>query len=316
MGTVRIPPAPRRNGEVLKWAAQAHRALLDLRDRLDQGQRTSLDRIALPAFWVSYWETSGTYQFHVMPGYVTYQNMGNNLDADGPSHYMVPTLGGVSLEQQDPKPTGTLGGAVCYVYVRATTDAKGVINGTPTVVSSTSKQASIHHVPPDDQDSSGTDGDYYFLLAEFEADAGGNPTIKRRITGNRNIPNQLIEVENIGTGKKLHRDYLEDNDDKHELRTIIERASQPQIKVKYDNEDAMGDEEDAEEILIEGNGYDNTAAGFVTAQTTVDGLVTTFTDKAFGYTGTVTVPDVCGINYYDLEFEDGLLVNVTTTAIP
>ena len=191
-----------------------------------------------------------------MPGYVTHQNIGNNLDADGPSHYMVPTLGGVSLEQQDPKPTGTLGGAICYIYVRATTDAKGVINATPTVVSSTSKQASIHHIPPDDQDSSGTDGDYYFLIAEFEADAGGNPTIKRRITGNRNIPNQLIEVENIGTGKKLHRDYLEDVDDKHELRTIKQRASQPQIKVKYDNEDAGGDEEDATEILVEGNDND------------------------------------------------------------
>jgi hypothetical protein len=289
--------------------------LRQLRDRpliIDKAPKSQ--RRILPPFWVTTFIDEGTWKYVVEPGYVTFQNIGH-ADVVG---YLTPTLGGTSLEA-DTRPEGTLPGNDCYVYVRVITDAKGVISGTPTIVSSTSESTSVHHEPPDESDASGSGGEYYFLIAEFEeftpSIGDASPTAVRRITGNKHIPNQLVEFENLGSGKKIHRDYVPDADDKHELRSIIQRASQPQIHVKYDNEDAAGDEIDAEEILIEGNDYDNSGGGFATVQNVSDGLVTSFTDFSFGHDGNVVVPDPCGLGYYTLVFEKGNLRSAAFTTL-
>jgi len=239
-------------------------------------QRRSTSFDTKPPLWVSLVDDSGTWKYRVSAGYATYQNIGSG-DVVG---YVTPTLGGTSLEA-DPAPEGTLPGNASYIYLKVQTGAKGVITGTPTIEASTSAQTSGHHEPPDPDDGSGTLGTYYFLLAQTEDDGGspGKPQMVRRITGNKHVPNQLVEFDNIGAGKEIHRDYLNATDDKHELRTINERASTPQIQVNYSDATAA----DAEEIIIEGNGYDASESGkFVTELTAVDGLITAIATKDFG----------------------------------
>lgn len=240
-----------------------------------------------PPFYVTHWTNgSGDFKFTVKPGYVTWQNI------NGQNGYKVPTLGGTSLEDDTP-PVGTLPASASYVYVRVATTNKGVVTGTPTIEATSSTQSSTHHVPPDPSDASGTAGDYYFLLAQFQDDGDGFPEVVRRIVGNRNVPNQLVELLNLGTGKEVYRAYLTGTDE-HELRSIRQRASSPQINVKYDNEDAMGDEEDAVEILIEGNGNDGTLlfedcnGTEIFSLTWVDGLITNAAGE------TIVVPDCPG----------------------
>lgn len=272
-------------------------------------------RPILPPFWVSIFLDGSTWKYRVSPGYVTFQNIG---DADVVNYYC-PTLGGTSLEA-DTQPEGTLPANACYIYVRVVTNAKGVISATPTVAAYSSEQTSTHHVPPDEEAASGTQGEYFFLIAEFEEftppSGDASPDLVRRITGNRFIPNQLVELKNIGAGRNIHCDYVDGSNDKHELRSIIERASSPQIRVKYDNTDAAGDEIDAEEILIEGNGYDFSGGGFVTIMGTTDGLVTSATDLSFGLDETVDVTNSHGTKYWTLTFEKGLLTNATETTFP
>jgi len=236
-------------------------------------------RKILPPFWVTHYYDGSNWKYSVQVGYVTWQNIGDT-DVAG---YWTPTLGGTSLETE-PAPEGTLPGNDAFVYVRVITDDKGRIENAPTIVSSASEETSTHHEPPDEEDDPGQAGDYYFLIAEFEEEtpAGGTayPSLVRRITGNKFIPNQLVEFDNVGTGKKIHRDYLPGTDDKHELRTIKEKDSSPQVKVKYDNEGGGGDEIDASEIIIEGNGisgslaFDDCDGNPLGTLTWQDGLIT------------------------------------------
>lgn len=237
------------------------------------------DVTSAPPFEVSAWEEpEGTFQYSVEPGYVTYQNIGS-----GGTGYVTPTLDGTTLEAEE-RPVGTLPAASCYVYCRVTTTNKGVPNGA-TITASSSSQSDTHHQPPDAQNGSGVAGVYYLLLAQFTDDGNGHAKVSTKITGNRNMPNQLVEFSNIGGGKEIHRDFLNATD-KHELRSIKERVSAPQINVKYDNE-GSGDPEDAESIIVEGNDND----------------------------GTLLFEDCNGNALYSLTWEDGLITTASQTIV-
>lgn len=282
------------------------------------GSRVSLTNASrtprpFPPLWVhfSYDAVAVAWKYSLTPGYLIYQQIGTAEKLD----FHTPTLGGTSLEAATP-PTAALPANDCYIYMRVQTDAKGVPSGAPTIVHSTTEETSTHHVPPHPDEVSGIAGDYYFLLAEFEDDGAtpGKPQPVRRLTGNKQLPNQLIELENVGGAVEIYRQYLDGADDKHELRTLNERASSPQINVKYENE-GSGDPIDAESIIIEGNGYANSGGGFATVQSVDDGLVTGFTDFSFGHDGNVVVPDPCGLGYYTLVFEKGNLRSAAFTTL-
>jgi hypothetical protein len=123
-----------------------------------------------------------------------------------------------------------------WVYLRVKTDADGApkLDGeSVTIEAFDEKQVDIHHVRPSPSGGE-EEGDYFFLILETEGDGGDpeRPIIRRRITGNRQLPNQLIEITNIGGKRELYQGYLPGPDDKHEFRTIeqIDARGEPIIK--------------------------------------------------------------------------------------
>lgn len=201
------------------------------------------------------------YQATFTLGYLTYQNAGASESEQGVTGYIVPKIQGVSMERAEEKPPTNpaalaafkadlkklkikLPDLVSFVYLRVKTDADGVPkfdNESVTIEAFDEAQESIHHVRPSPSGGE-EEGDYYFLLLETESN-GATPTpaprVVRRLTGNREMPNQLIEITNIGGKRELYQGYLPGPDDKHELRTIeqIDARGEPVIKPLATNEE-------------------------------------------------------------------------------
>jgi hypothetical protein len=236
-----------------------------------------------------------------------------------------------------------------WVYLRVKTDADGApkLDGeSVTIEAFDEKQVDIHHVRPSPSGGE-EEGDYFFLILETEGDGGDpeRPIIRRRITGNRQLPNQLVEITNIGGERELYKGYLPGPDDKHEFRTleqlegdgepiikeldpgdpeadppvapeeegptikwrrVAQRASRPQVQVK----------DGGDVIRIEGNGEMAGLGGFATLLTYDDGLITSVLDEPFGYEGEVSIVDGCGTLIHKMNFEKGLLKTYSLEAIP
>ena len=246
-GTVTIPRKPITKNAILPWATQVTQAIRQLTERLAPMPSGGSTSNTLPPFWVSVWEdpdTPDSFFYNVEPGYATWQNI------NGIIGYHTPTLGGTSLEEDDPQPHGTLPAVASSVYLKVITTNKGVITGTPTIEEETSSPSDAHHIPPSEGES-GQGGTYFWLIAEFADDGNGRPTAVRRVTGNKHTPNQLIELENIGDGLNIVKEY-DSAADTHEVRTIRGRTdSTPSIVVKYTGVEATSDE-----IIVQGNDID------------------------------------------------------------
>ena len=191
-----------------------------------------------PAFWGTVSQVPQSdppeYQATFTLGYLTYQNAGASEAEQGVTGYIVPKIKNksgqwISMDAESPQivPPVVLPSVTSWVYLRIKTTADGVPEfnqedgPTFTIEAFSEEQKSIHHVRP--SPSGGEEkGDYYFLLLETEGDGGDpeKPVIVRRITGNREMPNQLIEITNIGGKRELYQGYLPGPDDKHELRTL------------------------------------------------------------------------------------------------
>jgi hypothetical protein len=238
-----------------------------------------------------------------------------------------------------------------WVYLRVKTDADGApkLDGeSVTIEAFDEQQVDIHHVRPSPSGGE-EEGDYFFLILETEGDGGDpeRPIIRRRITGNRQLPNQLIEITNIGGKRELYQGYLPGPDDKHEFRTleqlegdgepiikgldagdpgadppvpaeeegptikwrrIAERATSPQIQVK----------DGGNVIRIEGNGNNLSYIDPFEGQINfTDGLVTDIQGGTFnGWWGTDSIqfdPGTGSIQTLIREFRNGILVSVTNS---
>lgn len=156
------------------------------------------------------------WKLRVSYGVVRYQLIG---EAAAPVGLLVPKLASTALGT-DPAPEETLT-FPGYIYCRVQTDEKGVPTGTPTITQSATEKSSTHHVPPSPDDS-GTAGDYYFQLGRViqDPDDASRPKWQTRLPGNLHIPNQLIEIDNIGGQRPIYKGYLDGADDKHEFRTL------------------------------------------------------------------------------------------------
>lgn len=171
------------------------------------------------------------WQVTVTLGYLAYQNAGASAAEQGVTGYIVPKVQGVSLESEEVEPL-PLPGVDSWVYLRVKTDSDGVPKfaaegGPVTIEAFNAAQQSVHHVRPSPSGGE-EEGDYFFLILQTEGDGGTpeRPRVVRRLTGNRELPNQLIEIENLGDAegneriRELYQGYLPGPDDKHQLRPL------------------------------------------------------------------------------------------------
>lgn len=206
--------------------------------RTTTGKPSAFVPSRLAPFWCSITQVPDSdpveYQVTVTPGYFTYQNAGASKSEQGVTGYISPKIknsDGQWIDMEaDEVPPVPLPAVVSYVYIRVKTTADGVPKFAPgddgvpgiTVVAFDEKKDSIHHVRPSPSGGE-EEGDYYFLILETESNEATPtpaPRVKRRITGNRELPNQLVEIANIGGKREIYEGYLPGPDDKHQFRSL------------------------------------------------------------------------------------------------
>jgi hypothetical protein len=197
-----------------------------------------------PPFWTTISQVPDSdpaeYQVSVTLGYLSYQSNTPAAQASdlGTTGWIVPTIAGVSMEppipQTDPAteiPKLPLPANESWVYLRVKTDVDGFPkDGDVTVEAFDEAQESIHHIrlsPESDEE----EGDYFFLILKTKSDGGtpARPVAERRITGNREMPNQLIEILNLGEESEAGRQEVYKGYDvaldKHDLRTVLQQQT-------------------------------------------------------------------------------------------
>lgn len=238
---------PARKGEMptvewAQWVEKTLRRLIDIpppRERPITGG--SGER---PPFWTEISQVPDSdppeFQVSVTLGYLSYQSNTPAAQASdlGTTGWIVPTIAGVSMEppvpQTDPPttiPKLPLPDVESWVYLRVKTDTDGFPkDGEVTVEAFDEAQESIHHIrlsPESDEE----EGDYFFLILKTKADESDppRPIAERRITGNREMPNQLIEILNLGEESEAGRQEVYKGYDiaidKHDLRAVLQQQT-------------------------------------------------------------------------------------------
>jgi hypothetical protein len=222
------------------------RAIEELQNTISPSSPKSKRRnnAQLDPFWTTISQVEGsdpaTYEVSVTLGYLSYQSNTPAAQASdlGTTGWIVPTIAGVSMEppipQTDPPteiPKLPLPANESWVYLRVKTDVDGFPkDGEVTVEAFDEAQESIHHIrlsPESDEE----EGDYFFLILKTKADESDppRPIPERRITGNREMPNQLIEILNLGEESEAGRQELYKGYDvaldKHDLRTVLQQQT-------------------------------------------------------------------------------------------
>ena len=197
-----------------------------------------------PPFWTTISQVPQSdpaeYQVSVTLGYLSYQSNTPAAQASdlGTTGWIVPTIAGVSMEppipQTDPPteiPKLPLPANESWVYLRVKTDSDGFPkDGEVTVEAFDEAQESIHHIrlsPESDEE----EGDYFFLILKTKADESDppRPIAERRITGNREMPNQLIEILNLGEESEAGRQEVYKGYDvaldKHDVRAVLQQQT-------------------------------------------------------------------------------------------
>ena len=221
------------------------RAIEELQNAIPQSQKPSAPAAgSRPPFWTTISQVEGSdppeFQVAVTLGYLSYQSNTPAAQASdlGTTGWIVPTIAGVSMEppipQTDPPttiPKLPLPDVESWVYLRVKTDVDGFPkDGEVTVEAFDEAQESIHHIrlsPESDEE----EGDYFFLILKTKADESDppRPIPERRITGNREMPNQLIEILNLGEESEGGRQELYKGYDvaldKHDVRAVLQQQT-------------------------------------------------------------------------------------------
>jgi hypothetical protein len=303
-----------------------------------------------------------SYQASVTTGYLCYQNATLSESDDGVVGYLVPRIRNADGELESIESDGTpewvspklpLEGLVNYIYLRVKTDADGAPKAPtapafpgdpgaadgPTIEAFEEPQQSIHHVRPSPSGGE-EEGDYFFLICETESN-GATPTpaprVVRRITGNRELPNQLIEIANIGDKREWYQGYKVGPDDKHEFRTAeqLDGGGAPIIKPLEDDEeegdtikwrDVKKNNSDSVPYTIRGEGdsvkvtfagldgpYVDAFGGQINFAA---GIAVDTQGGAFnGWWGTVQWVSLSGSQSIELHFQNGILVRASGDAV-
>jgi hypothetical protein len=228
--------------EWAQWVEKTLRRIIDIpppRERPITGGSSEK-----PPFWTEISQVPDSdpaeYQVSVTLGYLSYQSSTPAAQASdlGTTGWIVPTIAGVSMEppvpQTDPPteiPKLPLPANESWVYLRVKTDSDGFPkDGEVTVEAFDEAQESIHHIrlsPESDEE----EGDYFFLILKTKADESDppRPIPERRITGNREMPNQLIEILNLGEESEAGRQEVYKGYDvaldKHDVRAVLQQQT-------------------------------------------------------------------------------------------
>ena len=278
---IRIPGTLRGDPALERFSRDVRRALEELRDRRPpdpgRGQFSSPYCPLTPHYlrlesaqWKVFWRPGYLYElFPATSGPVTEHEI---------------YIGATALSNASPPDLDIALGDFIYLNYETTDHGalKEISAGIKAqIVALGSAQDSTYHVLPDGTGSNGTDGNYYVLLGEVDTTAGGLATIsKNGWRGNYFWHAGWNALENIGSGEKIYRDYYLPTDVKR-LRTLVERASSPQINLSQ-----VGDDE----IRIEGNDktaslrFEDCAGAELYTLSWVDGLITNAAD------GTIQIP--------------------------
>ena len=237
------------------------RAIEELQNAIPQSQKPSAPTAgSKPPFWTTISQVEGsdpaTYEVSVKLGYLSYQSNTPAAQASelGTTGWIVPTIGGVSMERGEEKPPTNpaalatfkadlkklkvaLPANESWVYLRVKTDTDGFPKpfsqedgSFVTIEAFNQEQKSIHHIrlsPESDEE----EGDYFFLILKTKADESDppRPIAERRITGNREMPNQLIEILNLGEESEAGRQEVYKGYDiaidKHDLRAVLQQQT-------------------------------------------------------------------------------------------
>ena len=243
---IRSPMRPARKGEMptLEWAQWVEKTLRRLIDIPPPRERPITGGSDPPPFWTQISRVANSdpaeYEVTVTLGYLSYQsNTPAAQDSElGTTGWIIPTIAGVSMEppvpQTDPAtvvPKIALPAPESWVYLRVKTDVDGFPkDGEVTVEAFDEAQESIHHIRLSPE-SGEEEGDYFFLILKTKADESDatRPVAERRITGNREMPNQLIEILNLGEEdeegrQEVYKGY-DKALDKHDLRAALQQQT-------------------------------------------------------------------------------------------
>ncbi len=179
------------------------------------------------------------------PGYV-YQI---HASAAGPIQEYEIYIGSTSLAAATAPDLDISLGDYVYLHFETTDDGqiKEISAGiSAEIVALGSEQDSTYHVLPDGNGSAGTAGNYYLLLAQVNTVDGLASISKNGWRGNFFWHSGWDALENVGSGEKIYKDYDVATDRKR-LRSLVERASSPQINLSTVGTD---------EIRVEGNNKD------------------------------------------------------------
>lgn len=253
---VKIPFAIKSSDKTFAaWANETRTAIQQLEARMptaNVGRGPTAGN--KPPFWTTISQVEGsdpaTYEVSVKLGYLSYQSNTPAAQASelGTTGWIVPTIGGVSMERGEEKPPTNpaalatfkadlkklkvaLPANESWVYLRVKTDTDGFPkDGEVTVEAFDEAQESIHHIrlsPESDEE----EGDYFFLILKTKADESDppRPIAERRITGNREMPNQLIEILNLGEESEAGRQEVykgyDIGLDKHDVRAVLQQQT-------------------------------------------------------------------------------------------
>lgn len=121
----------------------------------------------------------------IKPAYVVEYHVEHRdpVTGEGGIEIVEPLIGGVSLWQVEP-PALTLASNKSYNYLTVNTNPLGFPTQDWNVVSHTNIQNTVHHIPPDPEDSAGTNGIYYIEIFRTDLDnADPNEKIKTKWGG-------------------------------------------------------------------------------------------------------------------------------------
>ena len=247
---IRIPGTLRGDKALREYSEDVNRAFMELRDRQPPAPgRQTFTSPYCPLTPHFLREESSQWKVRWRPGYV--YELYPDTSGTGPVTEYEIFIGATALSASTaPDLEIDLGD---FIYLHWETDPQGAIQElsagiSAEIVALGSEQDSTYAVLPDGTGSGGTDGSYYLLLGEVETVAGLASISKAGWRGNFWWKAGWNALENVGTGEKIYKEYDIAGDNK-QLRSLVERASDPQILLSQNGDD---------EIRIEGNGNDCT----------------------------------------------------------
>ena len=234
---VKIPFAIRSTDKTFAaWANETRTAIQQLEARMPTVNVGRGPAGSKPPFWATISRVPDSdpaeYQVFVTIGYLSYQSNTPAAQASelGTTGWIIPTIAGVSMESADVEPL-PLPAVESWVYLRVKTDVDGFPkDGEVTVEAFDEAQESIHHIRLSPE-SGEEEGDYFFLILKTKADESDppRPIPERRITGNREMPNQLIEILNLGEEDEGGRQEIYKGYDialdKHDVRAVLQQQT-------------------------------------------------------------------------------------------